>query len=278
MRLADSPSCSWLAELDLCFDLRDGRTVMSRNRHEGPLVVQKALYPEGPQICQVIIIHPPGGIAGGDELRIDCDLGEGVCVQLTTPGATKWYESFDRPSKQLIKLNLKANSVCEWLPQENIIFNKCLVDIETEIDIDSGGIFVGWDFYSLGRHIEQAPLLEGRFAQKTKISIDGVPQFTERTLFIPDQLMDGPGILDGFSGFGTMCIVGLQQDDSLIDELRKIADEETHCALTWLEHLLLARWVGKDIERGRQVFTRIWERLRPVYSSHGAVKPRIWNT
>ncbi len=160
MRLADSPSNSWFAGLELCFDLKGDRTVMSRNRHEGPLVVQKALYPEGPQICQVIIIHPPGGIAGGDELRVDCDLGEGACAQLTTPGATKWYESFDRPSRQLIKLNLKANSVCEWLPQENIIFNKCLVDIEAEINIESGGIFVGWDFYSLGRHIKHAPLLE----------------------------------------------------------------------------------------------------------------------
>ena len=126
MRLFDSPSYSWLGELDLGFDLRDDKTVMSRNRHEGPLVVQKALYPEGPQICQVLIIHPPGGIAGGDELRINCDVEKGACVQLINPGATKWYESFERPSKQLISLNLKADSICEWLPQENIIFNKYL--------------------------------------------------------------------------------------------------------------------------------------------------------
>ena len=122
MKLADSPSYSWLAELDLAFELKEQRTVMRRNRHEGPLVVQKALYPEGPRICQVVIIHPPGGIAGGDELRVDCDLGDGTHVQLTTPGATKWYESFGLPSKQVITLNVKAGSICEWLPQENIIF------------------------------------------------------------------------------------------------------------------------------------------------------------
>ena len=278
MRLFDSPSYSWLGELDLGFDLRDDKTVMSRNRHEGPLVVQKALYPEGPQICQVLIIHPPGGIAGGDELRINCDVEKGACVQLINPGATKWYESFERPSKQLISLNLKADSICEWLPQENIIFNKCLVDIGTDINIEAGGIYVGWDFFSLGRHIDHAPFIEGRLKQKTRILIDGLPVFIERTLFSPDQLLDGPGMLDGFSSFGTMFIVGLQQDESLIDDLREIAAEETHCALTWLKDLLVARWVGEDIEHGRQVFTRLWARLRSVYSSHAAVKPRIWNT
>ena len=211
MKLADSPSYSWLAELDLDFELRGQRTVMCRNRHVGPLIVQKALYPEGPRICQVVIIHPPGGIAGGDELRVNCDLGYGAHVQLTTPGATKWYESFDLPSKQVIKMNLNANSVCEWLPQENIIFN-------------------------------------------------------------------GPGILDGFSSYGTMFIVGLPRDDLLLGELRQIAEAEMHCALTWLDDLLIARWVGQDIERGRQVFTHIWSRLRPTYSSNAAIKPRIWNT
>ena len=278
MKLADSPPYSWLAELDLDFELRGQRTVMCRNRHEGPLIVQKALYPEGPRICQVVIIHPPGGIAGGDELRVNCDLGYGAHVQMTTPGATKWYESFDLPSKQVIKMNLKANSVCEWLPQENIIFNKCSVDIVADINIESGGVFIGWDFYSLGRHVEQAPMLEGRLKQKTNIVVDGVPVFTERTLFNADQFIDGPGILDGFSSYGTMFIVGLPRDDLLLGELRQIAEAEMHCALTWLDDLLIARWVGQDIERGRQVFTHIWSRLRPTYSSNAAIKPRIWNT
>ena len=278
MKLADSPSYSWLAELDLAFELKEQRTVMRRSRHEGPLVVQKALYPEGPRICQVVIIHPPGGIAGGDELRVDCDLGDGTHVQLTTPGATKWYESFGLPSKQVITLNVKAGSICEWLPQENIIFNKCSVDIVNDVNIESGGVFIGWDFYSLGRHVEKAPMLEGRLKQKTNIVIDGLPIFTERTLFNPDKFMDGPGILDGLSSYGTMFIVGLQKDEMLIGKLREVAEAEMHCALTWLDGVLIARWVGEDTERGRDVFTNIWMHLRPVYSSYGAIKPRIWNT
>ena len=278
MNLTDSPSPSWFADLQLAFGFREGRTAMIRNKHEGPLVVQKALYPEGPELCQILIVHPPGGIAGGDELRVSCDLDVGARVQLTTPGATKWYESFGSPSKQFITLNLAAESICEWLPQENIIFNRCLVDVVTEVNVESGAIFVGWDFYSLGRHVKHAPLLHGQLKQKTKILIDGIPIFTERTLFDPDRLMDGPGILDGYSNYGTMFIVGLDQNPALIEDLRKIAEGEMHCALTWMDGVLIARWVGADIEAGRDIFTAIWARLRPVYFLRSAVKPRIWNT
>ena len=278
MNLLDSQSSLWSAELELGFDFRHGKTVMSHNRHEGPLVVQKALYPEGPKMCQILIIHPPGGIAGGDVLKLTCDLGAGANAQFTTPGATKWYESFERPSKQSTIFNVKSNSVCEWMPQENIIFNKCLADMEINVNVETGGVFVGWDFCALGRHIDHAPLLEGRLKQKINISVDGVSKFLERTIFSPDQFMDGPGILDDFSNFGTMAVVGLEHDKILMDELRGIAKEEAHCGITYLNDVLIIRWVGGDIERGRQVFTNMWVRLRPLYSSHAAVTPRIWNT
>src|SRR5690606_37666990 len=74
----------WNAQLTLAFTAQgSGRTVLARNRHEGPLLVQKALYPEGPAICHATILHPPSGIAGGDHLSMDIGLAHGSHAELS---------------------------------------------------------------------------------------------------------------------------------------------------------------------------------------------------
>src|SRR5579875_2936921 len=94
----------WQARLSLGFALDGGVTRLLRRAHRGPLRVQKALYPEGPQSCHVIVVHPPGGVVGGDSLEIDLEQGARTHVLATTPGAAKWYRANGRPSRQRVHL------------------------------------------------------------------------------------------------------------------------------------------------------------------------------
>src|SRR5438067_12658851 len=104
----------WHASLSLGFAYTNGRTTLVDNRHDGPLVVQKPLYPDGDARCETVIVHPPGGIAGGDRLSIGVEAGPGTEILLTTPGATRWYKSNGRLASQRVHVVARANAIVEW--------------------------------------------------------------------------------------------------------------------------------------------------------------------
>ena len=73
----------WLAHLQLDFANQNDRTYLAKKQHVGPLVLQKSLHPEGADICHGVIIHPPGGVAGGDTLMLTAQLAANAKVLLS---------------------------------------------------------------------------------------------------------------------------------------------------------------------------------------------------
>ena len=114
---------AWQARLALEYTRQGGRTALSGREHSGPLLVQKALYPEGDAVCHSIIVHPPGGIAGGDALKLEVRLREDTAALLTTPGAGKWYRSMGPKASLAQRFDVGRGAVLEWLPQPAIVFD-----------------------------------------------------------------------------------------------------------------------------------------------------------
>src|ERR1035441_9406418 len=131
-------------EPGVAFRARSEPHRLVHRRHEGPLQVQKALYPEGPGICHVALLHPPGGIAGCDRLNIRGAADQNSHTVLTTPGATKWYRSAGGTAEQRLQFALDGNSVLEWLPRENILFDGCKAAMSTEISLSAGARCLRW--------------------------------------------------------------------------------------------------------------------------------------
>src|SRR5258706_481568 len=172
MRLADPVAAAWKASLSLGFTSHGTRSVLSRREHDGPLVVQKALYPEGEGVCHAIVVHPPGGIVGGDQLGLRVDCAAQSHALLTTPGAGKWYRSAGAWARQ--SLDFSVAGTLEWLPRETIVFDGALAELTTTVDLAEGARFIGWEVVCLGRRGAGERFERGRLRLSTRIDSAGL--------------------------------------------------------------------------------------------------------
>lgn len=271
MRLAEPVVASWKADLALGFEARGGRTILARRRLDGPLVVQKALHPEGDAVCHAIVVHPPGGIAGGDELTLSADVPAGAHALLTTPGAGKWYRSSGALASQ--RLRLRVEGTLEWLPRESIVFDGALARIESTLELGQGGAYIGWEVLCLGRKGSGERFTRGSVRLASRISRAGRLLWAERgRIDAGGALAASPAGLGGQSVFGTMIATLEREDRELVAACRE------HAAVTHLPGLLVARHLGDCGEEALERFTRLWSLLRPVVAGRAAARPRIWST
>ena len=253
MQLAEPVAAPWKASLSLDFESIDRKTIC-RRASDGPLVVQKPLYPEGPERCHAIVVHPPGGIAGGDELTLRVKVGEQSAALLTTPGAAKWYRSAGTWAKQ--ELSFEVSGSLEWLPRETIVFDGALAELQCNITLKEKASYIGWEVACLGR------FGRGRMKLETRITQGGRMLFVEKgEIEGGGRLMRSPAGLGGRSVFGTF--IATSEDKVSVAGL----------ATTRLPGLLIARYLGDSSEEALHAFTALWKRLRP-----SAVAPRIWST
>jgi len=292
----------WEARLDLHIERRADASVLASNRHDGPLRVQKALYPEGPSVMHALIIHPPGGIAGGDHLRIDVTLAPGAEALLTTPGAAKWYKSGGDLARQDICLQLGEHAVLEWLPQESIVFDGAEARQTLCVDAPESACCIGWDISVLGRRGANETFGHGSFGQHIELRRGGRLQWAERAWIDgADAVLQSPVGWDGAHVSGilwAMAPAAFVWEESIIDGLRALLDasrsrpdsaavrredwpDDTWAAATLMgqgQGLLLVRALGHAPERVRNLLTEAWAWLRPALTGRAAHRPRIWST
>jgi urease accessory protein len=267
---------SWHAKLELGYQWVDGRSVPVLRRHNGPLRVQKHFYPEGPEVCQHILLHPPGGIAGGDILDIQIDAGPHTSVQLTSPGAAKWYRS-NLLSYQNIRLYIAPGATLEWLPQEAIFFAGCHANLDTTIELAADAKLIAWDIVALGRPASDESFNMGCVRQRLRLRCNGRLLWSERA-----QLIGGSQLLKSPVGLASYPVAGiLLASGEISDELLMICRNlpiEGRGGLTQLPGLIVARFLGMDTEAARNWFIALWQVLRPALIGRPVHFPRIWNT
>lgn len=271
-----SAATGWQASLELGFRCGRSRTVLSHSKRSGPLSVQRALYPEG-DVCHIYLLHPPGGVVGGDTLHIQADCQQHANVLVTTPGATKFYRSAGYTATVKQVLDVAAGCSLEWLPQENIFFPGAKVESSLELNLQADAKAAVWEIQCLGRPVNNERYDDGEISSSWRINRDDQALFIER-LHFADLQHDHLTLLNGNPVYGTFLVTHC--NETLLETARQYSfnNEKGMLAMTLIDDLMVCRYLGDSTETARQYFASIWSCLREPVFKRVAMVPRIWNT
>ena len=274
----------WHAKLDLDYQLEAGRTV-ARHLHTGPLRILQSLYPEGDEICHNVLVHPPGGLVGGDTLNVAVTVATGAHGLVTTPGATRFYRSDGDTALQHTTITLAANARMEWLPLEAIGYSGCLAENRLSITLAPGAEMMGWDITALGLPAASQPFESGSFCQH--LEVPGVWLERANIKAVDDLLLNSPLGLAGQRCFATLFFIAGNKLDRhrrqhALDAARRVIETHTLCATAGATspdgQVVLVRVLALVVEPAMALLQAVRTVWRSELWGVAQSSPRIWST
>ena len=281
---ASTAPTGWRGELTLDYTARQGRTV-GQDRHSGPLRVLQPLYPEGPGICHHVLVHPPGGVVGGDELHINATLAPGTHALLTTPGATRFYRSEGALALQQTTLQVAGGARLEWLPLETIVHSGCLAHNRLRAELAPGAEMMGWDTLVLGLAAASQPFVAGWYGQH--LELPGVWLEKARIAAADHALLHGPLGWAGHTVLATLwfaagAALAPARRDTLLDAARAAIAGHALAATAGCSapqsRVVVLRALACGVEPAMQLLTQVRAAWRQAGWGLKAQPPRIWHT
>lgn len=287
---------SWHGTLDLRYSLdRSASAARCKvaDRHQGPLRVLAALYPEGSGICHSVIVHPPGGVAGGDTLALTLDLAEGAHALVTTPGATRFYRSAGAAALQSVQATVGAGARLEWLPLETLVYSGALASGRCVFRLAAQAQMIGREVVALGLPASGQAFERGHYQQH--LELPGL-WLEHGTLAAEDvALLDSPLGLAGRRVLATQWFASGSAIAAPLREALLAAARETQaegegetggegdagvvCGATSTdERLVVLRALAHRVEPATERLNRVWARWRGLAWDLSAPWPRVWRT
>lgn len=276
---------AWHGRLALDYDRDDRGGTRARSRHHGPMRVLASLYPEGPAVCHHVLIHPPGGLVGGDVLELELALAGGSHAVITTPGATRFYRSAGNTALQQVQARLAPGARLEWLPQETICHAATRAENRLRFTLDGDAEMIGWDLLALGLPASGEAFDRGHVHQQ--IELPGVWLERARIDGQDHRLLDSPL---GWAGRRVLATLWFSRGEplpaalraSLLDAARSITDGDslgpTAACTSPHERCVVLRALAARVEPAMALLARVRAAWRRTAWSLDPHPPRIWRT
>ena len=273
---------TWHASLQLDYTREGGRSV-ARFAHDGPLRILQSLWPEGADVCHNVLVHPPGGLVGGDTLAIAVRAGEGSHGLVTTPGASRFYRSEGALAVQDVRVRVEGGARLEWLPLEALYYSGCRAENRLRMELAPGAELMGWDIAALGLPQAGQPFVRGSVLQHLELA--GAWLERGRIAAEDARLMDGPLGLAGHRCLASLFFasgseIPRAQRDALLDAARAVIEPHglgpSAGATMPGPRVVVVRVLAPLVEPAMQLLKAVRRAWRPLLWKLPPDEPRGW--
>jgi urease accessory protein len=280
------PRVEGLLQLSFTYDQRLQQTRLLQNKQQPPLkVIRTFPLPLGGALLHLHNVS--GGVLGGDQLRLDAEIGPRAVVQLTSTSATRIYRSRPEaiPARQDTTISIGESGLLEYLPDALIPFAGARYRQQTRIELaEDAGLF-WWEIIAPGRAARNEIFAYETLVLNTELRAQGKPLLIERMNLEPAQRPQTSQVRMGpYTHMGSfyICRVGLSpvRWNELERTLQQLALQLSEPGTTlWgvstlVAHGLVVRALsmqGRAIQTGLYAF---WTQAKQALYGQQAIPPR----
>jgi urease accessory protein len=234
-------------------------------------------------VCHNVLVHPPGGLVGGDTLEIALRAAPGTHGLVTTPGATRFYRSEGALALQRTRIALEGNARLEWFPLETICYSGCRAENQLTLDLAPEAQVMGWDVTALGLPHANLPFVQG-FVQQ-HLELPGVWLERGRVAAGDALLLNGPAGLASMRCWGTLYLangqaIGRADEAVALDAAREVIAAHPLAALAGATspnaQTVVLRVMAPQVEGVMGLLRQVRLAWRSAVWNMGPTSPRIW--
>lgn len=178
-----------------------GATVLRELRGEPPLL-PRVTGPTGGPTAQVHLVGGAAGPLGGDELRLDIEVGPGASLVLRTVAATVALPGpHGLPSTTIVRASVAAQGRLVYQPEPVVAAAGCAHRMVSLVELHATAELVWWEELVAGRHGENP----GRLSQQLRLRYAATTLLAQQ--IATDDVWTSPAVVGAGRTAGTVIVV-----------------------------------------------------------------------
>ncbi|WP_245479529.1 urease accessory protein UreD [Hansschlegelia zhihuaiae] len=229
-------------------------------------------FPKAEHGLDGVMLNIAGGLACGDRMSVEAEVGPGAALALSTPGAERVYRSDGPDTRVSTRLAVEAGGAVVWAPQETILFDRARLARTLDAEVAPDAALTVYEAVAFGRQARGETVEHGLIEDRWRVRRGGRLVFAETLrLFGPirDLLAKGT-VAGGATSLATILHVA-PDAEARLDAVREVlAGHDVEAGATAWNGVLVVRMLARLSEALRDAARAVLPILigRPL--------PRVW--